>query len=214
MELKNAVTICLISLFSATLVLLIARALDLQAAARLEPQLVRIVEELEALRQQGGIAPAGTVDRADAQRVTVYYLHSSARCVTCRAVEAQTHEVLQSDFATELQAGTVVWKKLNYEEAPATELAKKFNVTSFAVVLANMQGREIADWRKLGRAGALVGDKPRFAAYMREELRQMLRRAEPPPPAAPVDDQPAVKAFDTAPADKPVPPPAGLPIPQ
>ena len=59
MELKNAVTICLISLFSATLVLLIARALDLQAAARLEPQLARIVEELEALQQQGGITAAG-----------------------------------------------------------------------------------------------------------------------------------------------------------
>ena len=43
MELKNAVTICLISLFSATLVLLIARALDLQAVARLEPQLTRIL---------------------------------------------------------------------------------------------------------------------------------------------------------------------------
>ena len=56
MELKNALTVCLISLFSATLVLLIARALDLQAAARLEPQLTRIVEELEGLRQQGGIA--------------------------------------------------------------------------------------------------------------------------------------------------------------
>jgi len=43
MELKNAVTVCLISLFSATLVMLIARALDLQAANRLEPQLAKIV---------------------------------------------------------------------------------------------------------------------------------------------------------------------------
>ena len=50
MELKNALTVCLISLFSATLVVLIARSLDSQAAARLEPQLARIAAELEALR--------------------------------------------------------------------------------------------------------------------------------------------------------------------
>ena len=56
MELKNAVAVCLISLFSATLVVLIARALDSQAASRLEPQLASIVEELQAIRKQGGIA--------------------------------------------------------------------------------------------------------------------------------------------------------------
>ena len=56
MELKNAVAVCLISLFSATLVVLIARALDSQAASRLEPQLAKIVDELQAIRKQGGIA--------------------------------------------------------------------------------------------------------------------------------------------------------------
>jgi hypothetical protein len=214
MELKNAITICLISLFSATLVLLIARSLDLQAASRLEPQLTRIVEELAALRQQGGIAPATTASRAEPQRVTVYYLHSSARCVTCRAVEAQTHEVLQSDFAAELKAGTIVWKSLNYEAPPADELAKKFGVASFAVVLAKMQGGEVAAWKKLDRAGAIVGDEPRFAAYVREELKQMIRPAEQQPPAASSGDQAEVKDAVPAPTDKPLPAPADLPIPQ
>ena len=58
MDLKNAAAVCLISLFSATLVVLIARSLDSQAASRLEPQLASIVEELRALRSQGGIAAA------------------------------------------------------------------------------------------------------------------------------------------------------------
>lgn len=50
MELKNAVAVCLISFFSATLVVLIARSLDNQAASRLEPRLTQIAEELHALR--------------------------------------------------------------------------------------------------------------------------------------------------------------------
>ena len=56
MDLKNAVAVCLISLFSATLVVMIARALDSQAASRIEPQLASIVEELQAIRKQGGIS--------------------------------------------------------------------------------------------------------------------------------------------------------------
>jgi hypothetical protein len=179
MELKNAVTVCLIALFSATLVLLIARALDLQAAARLEPQLARIVEELEALRRQGGLT-AAPAERTASERVIVYYLHSSTRCVTCQSVEAQTFEVLQADFAAEVQAGTVVWKSLNYEVPPATELAKQFDVTSFAVVLAKLQGDTLADWQRLDRAGALVGDKPRFASYVRKGIESMIRPADGP----------------------------------
>jgi len=60
MDLKNAVAVCLISLFSASLVVMIARALDSQAASRIEPQLAQIVEELQALRKSGGIAALPT----------------------------------------------------------------------------------------------------------------------------------------------------------
>ncbi len=214
MELKNAVTICLISLFSATLVVLIARALDIQAAARLEPQLARIVEELEALRQQGAITAVGNTGRVDAERVVVYYLHSSARCVTCRAVESQTHEVLQSDFAAELKSGAVVWKPLNYEQPPADALAQKFGVTSFAVILAKMRGSEMAEWKRLDRAGVFAGDKPRFAAYVRDELTNMVRPAESQPPATSPDTKVETQEAAPGPAEKTPPVPDDLPIPQ
>ena len=86
MNFKNTVAVCLISLFSATLVLLIARALDLQAASRLEPQLKRIAKELELLRKQGGIAP-GSGGAAEGESVDdglmVYYFHG-VRCPNCR----------------------------------------------------------------------------------------------------------------------------------
>ena len=57
MDLKNATAVCLISFVSAALVVLVARALDLQAASKVEPQLAKIAAELQALRSQGGIAP-------------------------------------------------------------------------------------------------------------------------------------------------------------
>lgn len=220
MELKNAVTICLISLFSATLVLLIARALDLQAVARLEPQLTRIAAELEALRKQGGIATAASATRPDApvaDGLIVYYLHGNTRCPTCRAIESQAHEVVQSDFAPELKSGTLTWKVLNYEEPATADLAKKLEIQVPVVVLARMKSGEIAQWKRLDRVWALVGDKPGYASYLRDEISQMVRAAEPQATLASPGEKAAAKDANKSAAktaEEPEAPPADLPIPE
>ena len=221
MELKNALTVCLISLFSATLVLLMARVLDLQAASRLEPQLTRIVEELEGLRKQGGVVagvPAGQANaissEATSDALVVYYLHSKTRCPTCRQIESQADEVVHSEFASELQAGAVEWKVVNYEEPSAAGLAKKFEIQMPVVVLARMKGGEIADWKSLDRVWALVGDKAGFGSYVRDEINKMLRPAEPQPTLAAPEKEAEAKEPNLEPAEKLVPTPDDLPIPQ
>ena len=126
MDLKNAVAVCLISLFSATLVVLIARSLDSQAASRLEPQLASIVEELRALRGQGGIAAApGAPTKVEtvSDGLVVYYFHGNIRCPTCRSIESQAQETVQTHFASQLSNGEVVWKIVNYEQPAAKPLA-------------------------------------------------------------------------------------------
>ena len=191
MELKNAVAVCLITLFSATLVVLIARSLDSRAAARLEPQLVKIAEELEAIRKAGGIA-AGTGGSAEDvsldDGLIVYYFHGNTRCPTCRAIESQSHDTVQSDFASQLASGEVVWKKLNYERPEGAELQEKFELQMPVVVLAKMKGGQIEDWRRLDRVWALVSDKSGFAEYVRDEISQMLEAAkQPAAPSEPLD---------------------------
>ena len=170
MELKNAVAVCLISLFSATLVVLIARSLDSQAASRLEPQLASIVEELRALRGQGGIAAApGAPTKAEtvSDGLVVYYFHSNVRCPTCRSIESQAQETVQTHFASQLSDGEMVWKIVNYEQASAKPLADKFQIQMPVVVLAKMKDGKIEDWKRLDEVWAMVGDKPAFAKYVR-----------------------------------------------
>ena len=218
MELKNAVAVCLISLFSATLVVLIARSLDSQAASRLEPQLAQIVTELQALRKSGRIAAkpngAGESEPAD-DCLMVYYFHNSMRCPDCLAVEAQTREIVQSDFASQVAGGEVVWKVLNFEKPAVEGLAEKFEIYVAAVVLAKYKDGQIEDWKRLDRARVLVNDKPAFAEYVREEIRQMLGAADPPSAPAPPGNAPEIPIPDVAPPDIPVPAaPAGIPVPE
>jgi hypothetical protein len=217
MEFKKAVTICLLSFFSATLVLLIARTLDLQTAARLEPQLAQIVEELRSLRVQGGLAPAaGAAREAAGQELVVYYFHSNTRCPTCRSIESQALEAVQSGFAAEVADGRLAWKTLNYEEFSGRELAREFDVQMPVVVLARFEGGRVAAWRRLDQVWALVGKKPAFLQFVQDEIQQMLdtspaataAAATAPPDASPDPGSDARDSPPTAADDA-----SGIPVP-
>ncbi len=178
MELKNAVAVCLISLFSATLVVLIARSLDSQAASRLEPQLTAIAEELQAIRKQGGIAAApGTTPQVEpaSDQLGIYFFHATARCVSCVAVESTMEELLKTEFASQYNRGQIIWKTLDYEKPSSAELSSRFKVAGIAVVLARLKDNQLQDnGKSLDKVMALTGDKPALAAYLRDEIRQML----------------------------------------
>lgn len=213
MDLKNAAAVCLIALFSATLVVLIARSLDNQAAARLEPQLANIAEELRALRTQGGI-PNRSVLPVDIETVNdglvVYYFHSKIRCPTCQAIESQTKETVHNDFAKQLGSGEVIWKVVNYEDAAAKPLATKFEIQMPVVVLAKMKDGEIKDWKRLDQVWGLVGDKPAFTKYVRAEIDRML----PPSKTYAAEAQVTGKNIPTPNAERvPAKTPPAIPIP-
>ena len=207
MDLKNAAAVCLISLFAATLVVLIARTFDNQAAARLEPQLAQIAEELRAIRSRGGIA-AASGDSAETLQdgLIVYYFHGNVRCPTCQSIESQTHDTVQKDFSSQLSKGEATWKVLNYEQPSAKALTKKFEIQMPVVVLAQVQGGEIKDWKRLDKVWALVGDKPAFKAYVQTEIERMLSIGKDPKTGAtfapastiPVPNAESVPAKDTS----------------
>ena len=218
MELKNAVAVCLISLFSATLVVLVARALDSQAASRLEPRLASIVEELQAIRKQGGIAATpGTTSNTEtaADGLVVYYFHGNTRCPTCESIESQARESVQTEFAPQLTSGEIVWKVLNYEQPAAKPLANKFEIQMPVVVLAKMKAGQVQNWKRLDEVWALVGDKPAFAKYVCAEIKRFLAGERLPAPAAatispPAIPVPAAKASDrAAPKQPPI-----IPVPE
>lgn len=200
MELKNAVAVCLISLFSATLVAFIARSLDSQAAARLEPQLASIVEELQAIRKQGGIATSpgnGSANESVADGLVVYYFHSNVRCPTCQSIESQAKDTVHTELASQLASGAVTWKILNYEQPANAQLAKKFEIQMPVVVLAKMKAGKVEDWKRLDEVWTLVGDKPAFAKYVREQIAGMLGP----------EKMPAITG--SAPAGRAIPAPSG-----
>ncbi len=225
MELKKAAAVCFISLFAATLVVLIARALDIQAASKIQPELQKIAKELEAIRRQvsGGAgiisADGRSADLSDG--VIVYYVHGNTRCPTCRKIEAQAHEAVETGFADAIEDGSIRWEVINYEEAGGKHFVDDYGVQVPSVVLIQMKDGKAADWKRLDRVWGLVGDKRAFIEYVQAEIRAIQKAAassSPPKPETPADSPPADIPIPDAilpEGDSPVPSPAPmLPLPK
>ena len=83
------------------------------------------------------------------------------------------------------------------------------------VVLAKMKAGQVEDWKRLDEVWALVGDKPAFAKYVREQIARMLASDKGPPPAEPKPGGPAIPIPSSdPPKDASAKKPLAIPVPE
>lgn len=61
--------------------------------------------------------------------VEVLYFHGKQRCVTCRAIEKLTKEVINTDFAELVKSGEVRFKEIDISTPDGERLADKYRVS-------------------------------------------------------------------------------------
>lgn len=122
------------------------------------------------------VKPAQAAAPAD-DKLIVYYLHGTIRCVTCNKIERQARETVERDFAEDLKAGRVEWRVANFQNDDA--LAKRFDITSSGVVVARMSGGSEVAVRKLDKVWTLVDDPSGFSAYVAGEVKALLDGGRP-----------------------------------
>lgn len=59
----------------------------------------------------------------------ILYFHGKQRCATCMAIEKNTKEAIEAQFANELKNGTVVFKSIDISKAENEKIAEKYEVT-------------------------------------------------------------------------------------
>ncbi|HEX5132771.1 MAG TPA: nitrophenyl compound nitroreductase subunit ArsF family protein [Candidatus Krumholzibacteria bacterium] len=104
-----------------------------------------------------------------ANRIVVYYFHTTYRCASCQKIEAYTHEAVATSFAADIEKGRVVWKLVNTDEKPNAHFVKDYKLYTKSVVLSEEINGEQQRWKNLPRVWELLGDKPGFLLYIQEE---------------------------------------------
>lgn len=73
-------------------------------------------------------------------RVEVIYFHGKQRCATCRAIEKQTREVINSMFAKELKNGKVVFRIVDISTPAGEKVADRYEVTWSSLFVNKWKG--------------------------------------------------------------------------
>lgn len=68
-------------------------------------------------------------------KIEVLDFHSTHRCMTCNAIEANTRFTLDTYFSEEMKVDQVTFQVINVDEAENAKIAEKFEAAGTALIL-------------------------------------------------------------------------------
>lgn len=68
-------------------------------------------------------------------KIEVFDFHSTHRCITCNAIEANTKYTLDTYFAKELKDNKITFKVINVDKKENEKIAEKFEASGTALIL-------------------------------------------------------------------------------
>lgn len=71
----------------------------------------------------------------NSDKIEAYYFHFTARCVTCRTIEAKAKENLEVLYPNQIKQGLITFQSLNLDESSSKPLAEKFGVSGQTLLL-------------------------------------------------------------------------------
>lgn len=111
---------------------------------------------------------------AASRAVAVYYFHTTARCATCRKIEALSEEAIRTGFAKELKEGKVRWSVVNTDEPDNRHFLQDYQLYTKSLVVVETAGGRQLRWKNLAKVWQLVRDDAAFRQYVQDEVRGYL----------------------------------------
>lgn len=128
---------------------------------------VRRQAPASGLQSATPVAPVAAGDK-----VVVYYLHTTFRCVTCNEIERLAKTLVETEFADDLAAGRIEWREANYQQDES--LAERYQLASSCVVVVNLQAGEEKDFQRLDDVWTRYQDPADFNEYVGAAIRKYL----------------------------------------
>ena len=110
-----------------------------------------------------------------ANKVIVYYFHSSQRCSNCLKIEKWSKELIEKNFQEEIQNQKVVYKVLNTDEKPNKIYLKKYNLYTKSLVISKINNKnQETNWKNLEKIWLNLSDEKAFKNYINKEIESFL----------------------------------------
>jgi thioredoxin-related protein len=70
-----------------------------------------------------------------AEKLEIYYFHRNARCVSCNLMEEMVKNLIDGQYAGQVENGKIDFKSLNVESAENKEIALKYKASGSALFI-------------------------------------------------------------------------------
>jgi hypothetical protein len=127
------------------------------------------VEKNRSAARTPETSPAGATGE---DRVIVYYMHATFRCLTCNMVESMGEELVRTEFADAVKDGRLEWKAVDYQENDT--LAKHYNVGGSMIVVAKFRDGKEVETRRLDHVLELANSRDEFVIYVSAAILELL----------------------------------------
>lgn len=71
----------------------------------------------------------------NSDKIEAYYFHFTARCTTCKTIEASAKENLETLYPNQFKQGLITFRSVNLEEAVNKPLADKLGVSGQTLLI-------------------------------------------------------------------------------
>ena len=115
-----------------------------------------------------------TADRS-VSRIEVLDFHSTHRCMTCNAIEANTEYTLKTYFTDELKSKKITFQTINVDKEENEKIAEKFQASGTALILNVISKGKETHVDLTDFAFMKGNDKEAFSKALKAKIEQQLK---------------------------------------
>ncbi|MFC1479928.1 nitrophenyl compound nitroreductase subunit ArsF family protein [Candidatus Omnitrophota bacterium] len=107
--------------------------------------------------------------------IAVYYFHGNVRCMSCHKIENYTKETVEKYFNKQVQAGDILFKKVNVEKKGNAHFVEDYQLYTKSVVLSLVKDGKEVKHKNLTKVWEYLGNKTKFENYEKKEIKDFLK---------------------------------------
>ncbi|MHC4874809.1 MAG: nitrophenyl compound nitroreductase subunit ArsF family protein [Planctomycetota bacterium] len=165
MRIKQVITACLLAFVITSIILIVKK--------EIKPPVKQTIE-VKAKDAPVTEDSKKSTDKTPEQQFYAYYFHGNRRCDTCRAIENNTKETLNSHFSDELKSGALKFEIINVEKPENEHFITDYKLTTRSVVLSLKENGKESKFKNLVEVWSFADDKVTFIEYAKTEINEFM----------------------------------------
>lgn len=121
-----------------------------------------------------GDTALATDNKIDFDKIIIYYFHGTRRCLSCRKLEANTKEAIDSLFADHIKNGVIEFQVVNMDQSNNRHFMNDYKLFTKSVVLSKIKDGYEVKWKNLDKIWQLYRNKPAYYEYIQAEIHSFM----------------------------------------